>query len=68
VLTDTIPTPGWWLCGLIDRRATPAYWPEVLSEVLSDGSHRAMIDGLPIQGYTNDPAAVLEWVREGKLP
>lgn len=68
MLTDTIPTPGWWLCGLIDRRATPAYWPEVLCETLSDGSSRAMIDGLPVQAYTSNPAAVLAWVRDGVLP
>ena len=68
MLTDTIPTPGWWLCGLIDRRATPAYWPEVLGERLWDGSVRVMIDGQPIQGYTHDPAAVLAWVRDGVLP
>ena len=71
MLTDTIPTPGWWL---LDRGrcrfAQPFNNPEYISqEVYSDGSIGAVVLGQArIVGYTHDPEAVLAWVRDGTLP
>lgn len=53
LLTDTIPTPGWWLIEHTGRRiAQPAPGYILWSDV----------EGLKIHEYTNDPDRVLEWV------
>lgn len=71
MLTDTIPTPGWWL---LDNRnaarlAQPFTNQERLSQFLySDGSCACMIADARIVGHTHSPEAVLAWVRDGVLP
>lgn len=66
MLTDTIPTPGWWLCGL--RTAVPMTRGMLTCVLMSDGRQRVDVDGHEVHGYTHDPEAVLAWVHDGALP
>lgn len=62
--TDTIPTPGWWLCGVGERLAFPSS-----RRIESRGTTNvAEIEGYTVHCYTHDPDAVLAWVRDGVLP
>lgn len=65
MLTDTIPTPGWWLASSRNGRSA---FPITQTIIANHQLSVAYVTSDNIAGYTHDPEAVLVWVRDGVLP
>ena len=68
MLTDTIPTPGWWLC--TDKVFLVPYEKYVYARRAHPFNQHVLVfeSNIEVKGYTHDPEAVLAWVRDGVLP